>query len=328
MRGQRRARGLAAMALVGAALLAGCASTPGKAAVRRSGPAPDYARVAARYNERAAKLGRVWARAVFRVDYTDEEGRERREQLEGHLQFAQPARLALSGGKSITDTLFWLGCDATRFWFFELGETRRVTVGRHENIGLPCCETAGLPAQPLDVIALLGVTPLPATGGRTGWSTDGRWLVVEAPGRAGTIQLFLDSDSLEPAWVKLLRTPEGRADAGDMADAQVFGELTDYEPLTLRDAAPGAYPRIASHVSIQRPGSDDRIRLSLFAPSDGRDRSGRLAPEAFDFDALMKAFAPKRIAVLDASCPTPAYTPAFTPANGRREAGVDGGGGR
>lgn len=286
-----------------AALAGGCAGNRTRVAAEPGAlstlEAPSYAEVAAKHNERVARLDRLWSRAVFSVRYTDEDGRDRREQLEGHLQLVRPGKLALSGGKSITDTLFWLGGDGERMWWFELGDASRAYVAREANLGQPCCRQPDIPSHPRDVIDLLGVTPLPTDprAGRTGWSTNGQWIVVEAPSQEGRLQLFLDPRTHEPGWVKLMDR-SGRT--------LVFAELTDYENVDVRDGLSPYMPRVATRISIRRPDDTGEIRLSLGGMSDGRDRDGRLAPQAFDFDALRSALRPVEVVVLDRSCPNPA----------------------
>lgn len=293
-----------AIALALACAGAGCAGARRAQPVEPSAlttlEAPRFADAARKHNERAERLGRLWARTVFGVNYTDDEGKLRREQFEGHLQLAQPVRMALSGGKSITSTLFWLGCDPERFWWLELGERSIAHVARHENIGSPCAHDIDLPARPREIISLLGVTTIDESArGRCGWSTNGQWMVIDAPTPDGAIHLFVDPRTYEPGWIKLI----------DRAGRTiVFSELLNYDNVSVRDAQAATPPRLATRVIIRRPGDEGEIRLNFAGMSDGADRDGRLQPEAFQFEALVNRFNPGRIVVLDADCPSPAYS--------------------
>ncbi len=287
--------------LFGAVVLAlgvGCSSAGGAGAVDVANlPAPpSYEEVVERYNARAEQLDRVWAAAVVRLRYRDDRGKLRREQGEGHFQYLAPLRLALSVGK-LGETVFWLGADEQRYWWFELHDRDRAFLGRHENVGRSCNESAGLPAHPEELIELMGMTPLPDRGGRTGWSIDGRWIVAENDLRSGRIQHFLDPDTFEPVWIKVFE--DGRS------DASVFSHLTEYGRVQIRTKG-GYDPRLATRVTIRRPGDDGEVIVDLSRMSDGRDRRGRLSPEAFDFEHLRDAFRPGRLIVLDRSCPQPA----------------------
>jgi len=291
----------AAMLLaIGASLATGCGAQRAAGPVVRDQPPPSYAEIARVYNDRAERLDRVWARAVVRFEYEDDRGRMRREQGEGHLQFLAPGRLALSVGK-LGETLFWLGCDEQRYWWFDLHEANQASIGRHQNLGRPCNKSLGLPAHPHDIIQLLGVTPMPtgsiASSARVGWSGDGRWIVVELPGAAGYTQYFIDPESYEPGWIKLLH-PSDRSPL-------VHAELENYGNVSRRDEG-GFFPRMASRISIRSPDEAGEIRLTLSAMSDGREDRGRLADSAFSFDALSRAYRPQNVVILDELCPQPA----------------------
>lgn len=295
---------LAAVVFTGAGLVGfGCASEkrarPVEPAALSSLEAPRYADAVQKYNQRVDRLPRIWARTVFGLNYTEEDGRLRKEQFEGHLQLVQPSELALSGGKSITDTLFWLGCDAERFWWFEMGDVSAAHVGRHVNVGQECAEDLSLPARPLDIIKLIGVTPLdPEARGRCGWSTNGQWAVIDTPTPTGSMHVFVDPASYEPGWIKLLDRA-GRT--------VVFAELLAYDNVSLRQGDAVNPPRMATRVLVRRPDAQGELRLNFAAMSDGADRVGRLNPEAFRFESLLNRLRPARVDVLDSACPEPAW---------------------
>ncbi len=289
-----------------AALITGCASTPGESSVMRGAP-PAYLETAERYNERTEKLDRLWSRATTRFEYRDTEGRKRREQGEGTLQFLQPSKFALSVGK-LGETIFWLGCDEERYWLFELHEVKRASVGLHENLGSPCNMNSGVIAHPHDVVELMGITPLPTTWpgvpdgsdvGRTTWSADGRWLIVDSPGSDGYKRYYLDPDTLEPGRCELYSYPE--------RDLLMTATLSEYEAVDVRGVA-AFRPRIATRVDVTTPDGESRLILDLGGMSDGRDRRGRLSPEAFDFETLKAAYGVRSLIILDEDCPRQALT--------------------
>ncbi|MEC9373698.1 MAG: hypothetical protein VYC34_07635, partial [Planctomycetota bacterium] len=240
------------LALTVTIALAGCASSPSRERARSPeslGPPPSYAEVAERYNSRAARLSRIWSRAVVRIEYTDDEGKRRREQGEGHLQLVQPSQFALDVRK-LGELLMWLGCDDQRYWLLELHEAKRAQVGLHANLGKPCSAEAGLPAHPLDIVEMLGVTPIPTTWpgvsagspiGETKWSSDGSSVVVDMPGFAGYRRLFLDPQSFVPRRIEIYSHPD--------RELALSAELTLYEPVEIR--AGGGRPQMASRIIIE-----------------------------------------------------------------------------
>lgn len=293
-----RRRLLAIGALFLVSMLGACATNKGSnAGVARSDPPPTYAEVATKHNARAARLTRLWANATVQFSYLDEEGDRHSEQGEGHLQFRAPDEFALSVGK-ISEVLFWIGSDHERFWFFQLYEGSRASIGRHDNLGKPCSRGLGLPASPADIIDLLGITPLPEDApGATSWSLNGKYLVVDAPGRLAWRRLFLDPKTSLPVRIELY-------DPDDTEAPVVIATIEENDRVELEGVG-GFMPRAPSRVQIDHPASETSIRLFLHNLNDGKT-NGRLPDEAFDFRTLVEAFAPKEIVVLDADCPTPA----------------------
>ncbi len=289
-------------ALVGVvALVAGCAGSAPRDSIdtRADAALPSYESLAARYNERAELLGRVWARAVVEMRFVDADGRNKSEQGEGHFQFIAPSRLALSVGK-LGEVIVYLGCDDQRFWWFERGDADRVSVCRHENAGTACSESIGLPARPLEIIDLVGVLPLPERGGKVQRSTRGE-IVVDIPsagGGGGFTRLAMDESRLEPSMIGIY--------AAGATQPVLLARLDEYANVQIAGRG-GIPPRMASRIFITHDESDTEIRLWLAAMTDGV-RERRLPPEAFSFDALRKAFNPREVRVLDAACPNPALS--------------------
>ena len=286
-----------ALALAFIGTLAGCAGGPGRV-MHRSAPPISYADVAEAHNARAARLDRVWARAVVELWYVDDRGKIHREQGEGHLQVRQPNDVALSIGK-LGETYAWLGADGERFWFFDKFEKPRVVVGRFKNIGRPCAEALGLPADPRTLLDIMGMTPIPATGGSTAWSEDGRRIVVSFARGGAVERLYLDAKTLLPARIELVDA------TGSEGAVTLVATLGKYEPVVQSDEG-GFYPRLASRVEIRHDESHTRIALHLADMEDGGSRAGRLRDAAFDFDSLRAVFRPVTIRDLDRACDEPA----------------------
>lgn len=267
--------------------------------VERPAPPPSFEEVAEQYNVRAERLDLVWARAVVELRYVDDRDRRQREQGEGHLQIRQPSDFALSVGK-LGETYAWLGSDAERFWFFDRFDEPRVTVGRHENVGRACAESLGLPADPAQMIDLMGITPIPLdAAGATAWSADGRWLVVTFERGGALERMLLDDETLLPARIEFL-SPEGAV--------ELVSTLENDAPVVQGDEG-GFYPRMASRIDILHVASEARVTIHLSDLEDGMSSRGKLRDAAFDFDTLCAAMAPREYHVLDRDCPNPGWTP-------------------
>lgn len=289
-----------AMTLLGALPACGSGDKGGPEVIVRTIPAPGYSSVAARYNERVGRLDMLWARAVIRLKYTDENGTRQEEQGEGLLQVVRPDRLALSIKKA-GKMLFWFGGDATRYWLFDVIDEPVVRVGRHELIAArPRDAGFGLDINPKELIRLLGVTPLPivaptGTGtpgravgvdpGTTAWSEDGRFIEVTIPIQGGGRQvLLLDPASYLPDTITLL---DARGETLITAKHELF-DLVDIANYG------GMRPKLAGRVTATHLASDTEIKLDLA----GMKNSG-VSPKAFEFDELRKALAVDRVIDLD-----------------------------
>ncbi len=290
----RAGAGGALAVLAALALLVGCAADgPARSSDERLAAASSVTRleIAERHNARTARLDRLWSRAAVQLRYADRDGKLRREQGEGHLQVVQPAKLALSVGK-VGEVIFWLGSDERRFWWFELGENSRAGVALHENATAPCIGDAALPVHPLDLLDLLGVTPIPASGGAAPMVDRRGQLVIDAPAQGGARRLFFDPETLRPVRIELWR-------AGEREPA-VYSELDEYARVDIPGVG-GVDPRAASRVRVVHRDSDSEIILFLSDISDG-SRFGRLSPEAFEFATLVESLAPRRVEILDEAC--------------------------
>lgn len=132
--------------------------------------------------------------------------------------------------------------------------------------------------RPLDIIRLLGITPLDGRGGAAQWSRDGTLLGVTtrtgAGEGAGYQRVWVDPSSYEARKVELF----------DAAKRVVLiADLDRYAHVLLRGTGMVS-PRVAGRVLVYEPGTETEIRLSLSGMEDGAER---MSPGAFDFETLV-----------------------------------------
>lgn len=289
-----------------AAVIGGCATQPEpdpKPAYSDRGivlaPAPPYAEVAKAYNQRIAGLTQMRGSAVVRIDYINEKGERERTQGEGLIQLVTPDRLALNIGK-VSTTLFWLGSDDKRYWWFDLtGDTRVAFVGTHDRFDPELGQRLGIVAPPRDLVRLLSVLPLPEgpSAGRTDRSKDGAYVGVLLPlaGGGGSQRFWLDPKDYFPQQVELL----------DASGASTLIARLE-RPIMVTTSAGGNLPRLPGRATIYHPASKALFILDLDDLTDGKDR---ISPKAFEFDELVKTFHPDKIVNLDERSKRPAPPP-------------------
>ncbi len=264
------------------------------------------AKVLASYASRASSLSRLWARVVFVLEYKDADGHARSEQGEGHLQFLAPDRLALSLGK-VGQRVLYLGCDHDRFWFFDMTDGGRAYVGRNANVGKPCTEDTGLPANPLDVLATLGVCALPeGSVGRIGGGVGEARIFSTTP--SGRLRITAGIDTGEPSRIELL--PGAAGDGATWAGSPtIVATMSEYTPVEMRGG--GAPVRMPKQIVMEARAREMKLTLHLYDPVRGSEK--QLPPQAFDLDHLLDRLAPASVRELDAGCdaaPLPDGAPA------------------
>ncbi|MGD9688417.1 MAG: hypothetical protein AB7K52_04380 [Phycisphaerales bacterium] len=283
--GRSRAIGARVILLIAAVPLASC------------GPAkpldvPEYARVEGASRERVAGLDRLWSRATVQIRYTDNKNERRFEQGEGHLRIEFPTHVALSAGK-IGQTLFWLGCDDRRYWWFDLtGDDRVATVGEH---GGPGASRGGLATliSPRLLPRLMGLLPV-GTAGVVQPSADHRLLSVTTRIEGGFERRWLNPATLEPTKIELW---------DEQRRPLLAADLSEYENVVLETGGGGG-PRIPTRISIGHPESGTEIRLYLSAATDG---TRTWDAGAFEFERLIGALGAARVVDLDADGPRQSY---------------------
>jgi hypothetical protein len=282
------------LCLVSLLLLAGCAgdsASRAPAPIRR-GPAPSYLDVAAQYNARVARLDSLWSRAIVRLWYHDADGKEHTDQLEGYFQFRRPRDVNLTLQK-VGQNAAVLGSSADRYWFMDLGDARLARYGEHARATPERIAALGLPVYPLDLLGLVGVTPLPGledldSPPTVAWSPDGRALIVTVPMGAGASRrLTLDPRTMEPSRIEAL-DPGGAA--------LLVSELSRYTDIAVIGARPGHPPRIAGEIVASFDRDRTRVRMRLNDPETGGKRP---TPAVFDFDTLVNSYGIRRVESLD-----------------------------
>lgn len=275
--------------LLAAAVLGACATNGEHAegeVVIPEGPPPAYETAAAAYNDRIRYHDRVWARTIVQVRAQPPGEDEKRQQAEGFLQIARPADVALQLGK-LGDTLFYLGSDDDRYWWFDLsnGDQKIAAVGTHDRAGPETAGRLGIPVHPLELVGLLGFEPLPETGGATLWGADGS-LVIEAPGIWGsTRRIETDPDAGRTHRVMLL----------DVSDEILVSAEFDGEQELFVEGANLGVATVPERYVIRVPGEYAEIRLVLNG-AENRD----LRAAAFDLDGLLRRFRVDEVIDLDA----------------------------
>jgi len=282
--------------LVCAGAIIGCETTPAPPpnaasdTVRR--PPPAYAELAAAYNANASALDKVWARVTVVLDATDAEGRTRRDQGEGHLQWIRPDRLALSVGK-VGQEGFYLGSNERRyFWLDLVSDPPTAVVGDHETATERSGEAFGLPVHPLDLAELLGLTTLPeraladgALGPATpvSWAESGELVAVRKRVRAGVARLLLEPDTARLREVELYDT------AGRLVATSTLSRDGQVETIE----GGGDWPWLPTRVQIEigQSAAESGPRASAIVSLYGMENRGSRQREvAFDFDRLLRAY--------------------------------------
>ena len=247
---------------------------------------PSYGEIVAKYNERTAMLDRVWARCSAAFKYEDQDGTERSEQGEGHLQIAQPGRFALSVGK-LGEILLWVGGDDERYWLIQRVEDKVAFVGRYAELTPEKASAIGLPVYPNEMMRLLGVVELPVDNeGIVYRYRDGDIVVSVLAGVA--------ENGVEARWFYKLdpATNEPRAVRLKVGDRVILESvLSEYIRVEKEGVALG--PTIAKRCLLKYKPTGASLNIQIDdTVSDGK---GKLRSSAFNFEGLADALGPLEI---------------------------------
>lgn len=277
----------AAMPVIGTG---GCKSSP--PAVEPAAALPAYAEIAERHNARVARLARVWSLATISMTWTEESGRRRWEQGNGHLQHEAPMNTALSIGK-LGETLFWVGTDDEQYWIIDLQKERRAYIGSHEMLTRERVAELGLAVAPAELPMLLGLRPLPVTFARgvsrpTMRAGSGETVVVLIPDDRRTLAYTFDARRAMPRQIRVLDSAGRVLLTSDLRD-------DDHVAIAGQDAF---LPMMATLIDIRDEIDGASIKLTLSQMSDRR-----INPVSFDLGKLTETLGVTEFIDLDA--PTP-----------------------
>lgn len=264
--------------LVALVIAAGSCRSAGRAGTDPGPPrsrTPDYALIRESFDARLATLDRLWARTTNRFWYRDDQGRQRTEQLEGHLGFRAPDALFIDLTK-LGELYLVAGSDARQSWWLVLGDVREASIAPAARPSPVQPDQPTLAIHAHDLVELVALRPLPAQAGHVAWSADGRHVVVTLPWGDGTRHLYLQPRSLRPERVELVD-----------AAGQLFAtaELSSYRNVTPRAGASGV--SLPHRLLIELPGRDLRARITLYEP----ELSGRRPTDAqLDFHRWVQAY--------------------------------------
>jgi hypothetical protein len=286
----------ALIACLAACLGAGCAADRPARDAEASAPIAepvDPAPMIERHNARVARLGRVWARGIVAVRYTDADGDRRYEQGDSHLQRLDGDKLALSVTK-LGETYFWFGADETDYWVFDLTTDDRRTLYRGRlDLASPEKAAAGLPVLPSDWLHLAGLRSIdaPPAACRATRDADGA-IALEVPrGSAASWRFEFTGAEAPPSRIDLLD-----ADRRPILTSTLDG----YRSVIITGEGSG-YPKMPSRIRLEHVPSESSVNVVIDGdPIDGR-RVGKPKARVFDLEFLTDALGPiDRVVDLDA----------------------------
>lgn len=265
-----------------ASTLTGCGvfdSSTDKAATKPATVKPataniTFADAAKAYNQRVARLDRVWARTTLRVEGVENSGEKIDEQAEGNLQFIRPRKLSLTVIK-VGDPIFYLGSNDEQFWWLDIRQNHRALVGNHADATAKSVSSFGVPVLPLDLIELLGLLPLdPAAAGFTRSSSAG--LELFYPSRSSVVAMLLDPKTYEPKIIEL-RTQKGQS--------LLRAELLKYKPVMV--PAGGVAPTMATWYKIAISGTQTKMEIRVY---DAENRGERMKDAPYKLETLLRNY--------------------------------------
>ncbi|MHC4908163.1 MAG: hypothetical protein ACYTF9_00380 [Planctomycetota bacterium] len=277
--------------LAASIVLAGCDTTPvvDEAAADPGTPAPAYADLAAAHNARVANLRDI-ACPIGTVElHWMEDEKERWAQGDAEMWIRLPRHTALRLSK-LGDDLLWLGSDAERYWLFDLLDDGVTLVTAAHDTPMSASGAGRIPARPLVLLDLLGITPLPTfeSGGPTvAWDEEaGGWgFVVDSA--AGRVRMVLDEPGRLPIRIDAL-------DADEAAENAVIAtsRLREYAPVPIDGLSVLDHPLMAQVIQIE-----DRVggRAEFFLRRWSGREEDRARDQLFELDRLRRAMPPDRV---------------------------------
>jgi len=236
--------------------------------------AASFAELAKSYNQRVARLDRVWARTTLRVEGVENSGEKIDEQAEGNLQFIRPRKLALTVTK-VGEPIFYLGSNDEEFWWLDIRQNHQALVGNHADATPRSVASFGVPVLPLDLIELLGLLPIdPAVNGTARTSPAGTEIFF--PSRSVVVAMLLDPKTFEPKVIEL-RTQKGQS--------LLRAELLKYKPVMVPGG--GVAPTMATWYKIAISGTQTKMEIRVY---DAENRGDRMKEAPYKLDTLLRAY--------------------------------------
>ncbi|MCJ7545005.1 MAG: hypothetical protein MUP47_10690 [Phycisphaerae bacterium] len=234
------------------------------------------------HNANASAIPRLWARAKIALTLTDDGGRtfswgstSRLAGANGLLLYAcspqplGPHDFVLIGRAAGATELFRLGNSASEgvyYLWYHFGDHGRALWGRDALAG---ATGAAMPIDPMQILAVLNITPLPADfaalpAAVLTLSDSSPWsYVLTVIDRQPLTGEIVCRREIRCAWDDRKEALPYRVDLFDGAGQRVMtAELRDYRPIRAADS-PGAAPRMPTDITIVWPQKGSRIHLVL-----------------------------------------------------------------
>ncbi len=257
-------------------ILSGCQSQQPTA----SAEAPIAADLIAAHNARLDKIDHLESSGQLDLTWSDDDG-DHFEVVNIRLVIDRPQHTSLRIEKF--GDWMWLGSDDAQYWFFDMRneDDKILYLGRFDDMSVER-EIPGLP-HPLRLLDLAGLTPLPDDAVVVFDETLRRW-AIEGAGRGGSIRIFF-----HPTWPWPERIESYGADGGLLFTS----DLRRYDPLTLPDQPPGAFPYFPRQIEIAGADQEGSAKLTLDSPTGRVDAS--VLERAFDLELLQQRLRPHRV---------------------------------
>lgn len=273
----------------------GCETAPKDPPALPPGPAYSYEKLQAGHAARVAPITQMWSRSEVEFRWTAEDGDREFEEGDGPLIVRPPHELALSIGK-LGRTRFWLGCDAQRYWLFDLADDERIAyVGRQNNVYRAARQVLPIPLRPDQIITLLDLTPLPDPtdlGGDVLVTRSGdEHLIVLPPDRkiAGLVRMVRMDAAFRVTRIELL----------DRFGAPVItADLSRFDRMRIDDLPTERRPDIAERIHITIGAGEDATEITIFVQS-ATFGENKVRDKQFDFQTLVKALKIDRVIDVD-----------------------------
>lgn len=274
-----------------ACFAAGCQT----AAPRGPLPPADPASLIAQYNARASQVTQVWSRAVVQLKWTDEKGKKRSEQGDGHVIFRKPGELAMMIGTKVGDPWVVLGGNTERFWFFDLkpvkGQPTALYFGANRDLGEESMLELNIPVRPDRFINLLGIQELAVQKGQApslipDRKLGGYWyrMPLEDEFEALTQSVLIDPVTALPRSIRITDSSEGV-----VAEAT----LSQFEPVAVKGQPPTAWPQVATRIEVHSPSNKTRVILHLSSQT-----SAKVTDAQFNIESLKGRYKPDKVLML------------------------------